>query len=257
MPEITFRQCLPVPTTAPTTDDPAIPLAPSTQQQADAHGFERAYPQPDGATPPPVPAHEPAPFAFQPRRGRLDWRKLAKLDTERVRAEIDIDALEAHLENLTWADLTEDDLHWFTDMDQGHLFRIMQMIVEYLLYVQEHLHRRNVVLEAAVAAGQERQANLTAQLVQGAEYIGLLEAQLQAAPPPPGAPAAKCPSCAKLFSSPAFLAAHMSRRHPEMAGAWVAQHSDPAKAYAAGGVGLGRVGAVSYTHLTLPTILLV
>ena len=27
MPEITFRQCLPVPTTAPTTDDPAIPLA--------------------------------------------------------------------------------------------------------------------------------------------------------------------------------------------------------------------------------------
>ena len=55
MPEITFRQCLPVPTTAPTTDDPAIPLAPSTQQQADAHGFERAYPQPDGTTPPPVP----------------------------------------------------------------------------------------------------------------------------------------------------------------------------------------------------------
>ena len=70
-----------------------------------------------------------APFSFQKRRGKLEWREMAKLDLDRVNREVwptrksaveialrqacaspqvDIDTLEAHLENLAFGSLTAD-----------------------------------------------------------------------------------------------------------------------------------------------------
>ena len=69
-------------------------------------------------------------FTFQKHRGKLDWRKMAKIDLDRVGREVclsaraqdgmqaslagvsewqvDIDTLEAHLENLAFRSLTEE-----------------------------------------------------------------------------------------------------------------------------------------------------
>ena len=72
-----------------------------------------------------------APFSFQKRRGKLEWREMAKIDLDRVNREVcgtnpqecggnstlrqpcaspqvDIDTLEAHLENLAFGSLTAD-----------------------------------------------------------------------------------------------------------------------------------------------------
>ena len=164
----------------------------------------------------------PPPFAFQPRRGKLDWRSLSKLDLERVAREVDIDSLERHLQGVAFADVTKEDLHWFSDGDFLQLFRMLQLVCEYLLYVQETLHKRNVVLEGELEGAH-------AQLRDQAEYIGVLESQLAAAAThrrmggsglAVQAAPNKCLVCHKVFSTDAYLQAHITRRHPG--------HSQPA-----------------------------
>ena len=120
------------------------------------------------------PARVPA-FAFQPRRGKLDWRALSKIDLDRVEREVDIDTLEQHLEGVAFAAVSKEDLHWFSETDFMQLLRVLQLTSEYLLYVQEQLHRRNISLEGSLGAAQ-------AQLRDQAEYIGMLEAQLAERP---------------------------------------------------------------------------
>ena len=46
------------------------------------------------------------------------------------------------------------DFRWFSEDDYLQLFRLQQLISEYLLYVQETLHQRNVTLEAALGTAQ-------------------------------------------------------------------------------------------------------
>ena len=98
------------------------------------------------------------------------------------------------------------------------LFRLLQLVAEYLLYVQETLHRRNVSLEGALGEAQ-------GQLRDQAEYIGLLEAQLRSKASIGGggggggtAPGlemvAQCDVCRKAFATDAYLQAHIRRRHP-------------------------------------------
>ena len=207
---------------------------------------------PTGAAPPSVAA---APFSFQKRRGKLEWRKMAKIDLDRVSrevtrrplargppparhrpaslaqssrahrfAQIDIDTLEAHLENLAFGSLTEDDLHWFTENNFSKLFRLLQMTVEYLLYVQEHLHSRNISLEAMYAESEQRSSTAQTRLQEQAEYVGALEQQIHNSRIVAAAVGARggtppttesCPECGKTFLNIKFLHAHMKRRHPE------------------------------------------
>ena len=53
--------------------------------------------------------------------------------------DVDIDTLQAFLENLTFSDLHEGDLRYITDPLIIKLFRITQLTIEYLLFSQEQL----------------------------------------------------------------------------------------------------------------------
>jgi hypothetical protein len=44
-----------------------------------------------------------------------------------------------HLENITFCNLREEDLRFITDQHVVKLFRVAQLIIEYLLYAQEQL----------------------------------------------------------------------------------------------------------------------
>ena len=78
-------------------------------------------------------------FFFQQRRGKLDMRSLARVDVERVIEDCDVGTLQLHLENLTFADLTTDDMVSYTDEHFLKLFRLSQLTIEYLLNVQNAL----------------------------------------------------------------------------------------------------------------------
>ena len=82
---------------------------------------------------------KPAPFYFQQRRGRLDIRSVSQIDVDRIVRDVDIDLLQAHLENLTFCALDEADLRYLTDPQIVKLFRTSQLMIEYLLYAQDQL----------------------------------------------------------------------------------------------------------------------
>jgi hypothetical protein len=48
------------------------------------------------------------PFFFRRRRGRLDWKKLQRVNLEKVVTEVDIDTLQDNVEHITFADIGED-----------------------------------------------------------------------------------------------------------------------------------------------------
>jgi len=78
-------------------------------------------------------------FFFRRRNGKLDWRSINTLDLERVVATVDVDTLQEHVESLTFADINEDDLYGQSDSSIIQLFRLSQLIIEYLLNVQNYL----------------------------------------------------------------------------------------------------------------------
>lgn len=78
-------------------------------------------------------------FRFQPRRGKLDLRTLSRLDVDHIAAHADIDALHRHVENLTFAALTEEDLAAHSDQAVVKSFRLAQLAIEYLLNIQDCL----------------------------------------------------------------------------------------------------------------------
>lgn len=78
------------------------------------------------------PAHAPIvyprrTFYFQHRRGTLDIRAFARLDLDKIVEDVDIDAIETHLEALTFCELTEADARRMPDDCFVKLFRLSQV----------------------------------------------------------------------------------------------------------------------------------
>jgi hypothetical protein len=76
-------------------------------------------------------------FFFQQRRGNLDLRGISNIDLEKLVREVDVDSLQMHIENITFCNLREDDLRYLTDPQVIKLFKISQLMIEYLLYSQD------------------------------------------------------------------------------------------------------------------------
>jgi hypothetical protein len=102
-------------------------------------------------------------FYFQQRRGRLDLRSIARVDVERVIEDVDIDTLQSFLEPIAFSDLDVDDMSRHSDEHFVTLFRLSQLIIEYLLNVQNSLltyakdaESETEKLEAAAREGNRR-----------------------------------------------------------------------------------------------------
>lgn len=189
-----------------------------------------SHPGPGGKNPPP--------FAFERRRGRLDWFQLHRIDLNAVTESTDIDALQAILHNLTFADVHAE------PGGPGHLadpaflkvFQLAQLTIEYLLHGQKYLvDSRAAALSRAINA-EATAAQATAAAEAASKELASLrkEARVQRRnlaayevllkTSPAGAALAgdlieshpghfKCGHCSKLFRSAAFLDSHVKRRH--------------------------------------------
>lgn len=62
-------------------------------------------------------------FFFQQRQGQLDLKAIARVDIEKVVRDVDVEAIQAHLENLTFSQITLADMKQFTDDALLRLFR--------------------------------------------------------------------------------------------------------------------------------------
>jgi hypothetical protein len=75
-------------------------------------------------------------FQFQRRRGKLDLEAISRLDLDKIMHTVDIEALQAHLDNLVYSDVANDDLQQYSDRHFVKLYQLSQFCVEYLLNVQ-------------------------------------------------------------------------------------------------------------------------
>lgn len=73
-------------------------------------------------------------FSFQRRTMQLNWPALLHLDLNTIIQTVDLNALHSQLESLTFADIGEADLAYFTDANFLHLFRLAQLVLEYTLF---------------------------------------------------------------------------------------------------------------------------
>ena len=81
------------------------------------------------------------PFHFKFASQKLNWDAILKIDSSRVRREVDIDTLQTVIKNLTYAAVDVSELANFSAARFIHLFQIMQMILQYVLHTQDFLSR--------------------------------------------------------------------------------------------------------------------
>jgi zinc finger protein DZIP1 len=78
-------------------------------------------------------------FFFRQRKGKLNLRKLEAIDLEKVIREVDIDVLQQFIENITFSEFQDYDIHYLTDKHIVKLFKVAQLTIEYLLFSQRKL----------------------------------------------------------------------------------------------------------------------
>ncbi|CAM9098195.1 unnamed protein product, partial [Hapterophycus canaliculatus] len=179
-------------------------------------------------------------FYFQQRSEKLDMRAIGRVDIDSVVKDVDIDTLQAHLENITFADVSEDDLRLYSDQCFLNLFRLSQLLLEYLLSVQDTLATSLEALaikhssvrkaldrgRAELHAASEQDRTLKREIRQKRATIARYEQLLALPAPSPvrDAPGGSCGSlhscltCGKMFTTAEFLQQHIVRKHAHTAG---------------------------------------
>ncbi|GLC59969.1 hypothetical protein PLESTB_001559200 [Pleodorina starrii] len=83
------------------------------------------------------------PFKFEPRRSRIDWRLLHGIDINAMMRDVDLDTLEKIVNIVAFGDIEAEDTRHLTELNFIKIFRLSQMMIEYLLYVQDCLQNSN------------------------------------------------------------------------------------------------------------------
>ncbi|KAG2430772.1 hypothetical protein HYH02_013611 [Chlamydomonas schloesseri] len=83
------------------------------------------------------------PFKFEPRRARIDWRLLHGIDINSMMRDVDLDTLEKIVNIVAFGDIEAEDTRHLTELNFIKIFRLSQMMIEYLLYVQDCLQSSN------------------------------------------------------------------------------------------------------------------
>ncbi|CAK9206371.1 unnamed protein product [Sphagnum troendelagicum] len=181
----------------------------------------------------PPPTLKSSSFVFQKRLSRIDWRTIHAIDVDQVIRDIDIDTLETVLDTIAFGDIQGEDTRNFTEANFVKLFRLSQLMVEYLLHVQELLaiHKSELIL--AGASMQQRGEKLRAQcvgqraaLLQSRHelkqarktmktYEVMLKMQGKCHMQSNTQQVRHCPFCEKMFESSYYLDFHIARRHPK------------------------------------------
>uniref|UniRef100_A0A1I8FZB5 C2H2-type domain-containing protein n=1 Tax=Macrostomum lignano TaxID=282301 RepID=A0A1I8FZB5_9PLAT len=161
-------------------------------------------------------------FFFKKRAERLDWRRLAAIDVDRIQRDLDFAALQEHLAGVTYCD-AESEFARCNDANLVKLFRLAQLMIEYLLHSQEYLAHTRGQLERQTAEAQaealalkqrladkQREANDLKRECHKRKKLLIAQQQLMEAGPQSYQ---RCPYCPKAFLNNTFLRSHINRRH--------------------------------------------
>ena len=186
----------------------------------------------------PPPSSSPS-FFFRRRTGKLSWSVLSSVSLQSIISTVNVDLLQEHVESITYADINEADLSQATDAQIVHLIRLCQLTIEYLLNVQNYLlklQRQKAKTYALLTSEMDRAKALLKlkddemlRLQQENKFLKKFNRHIQTSPPAPSKVSAvlggggevtahTCEYCRASFVSEVYLAGHIGRRHPDMAG---------------------------------------
>merc|ERR1712142_1121908 len=97
-----------------------------------------------------------AKYLFQKRNEKLDWRKLASVDVERIARDVDVDAIQENIVNVTYCNVEHELGYHGVDGNVIKLFRLAQLTIEYLLHSQEFLQKCLTEKDSKLASYDEK-----------------------------------------------------------------------------------------------------
>lgn len=163
-------------------------------------------------------------LSFQKRCGHVDWKKLASVDVDEVTRNLDFRALQENIYNVTFCNIESEVIPGSVDPNFLKLFKLAQLMIEYLLHSQEYLSEVLHVLEekheqttkelsklqALRANDQKQLLELRKENKKRRKMLLQNQQNLQAEIVPGYY---KCEFCPKVFVSAAYLQSHYGRRH--------------------------------------------
>jgi zinc finger protein DZIP1 len=175
-------------------------------------------------------------FCFKQRHGKLNWSQIREVNFDEIAQTGDIEMLQTVLENATYSVLDRSDLERFGDAAALKLFKLSQLGVEYLLYIQNTLFSQNEALQESFKSlsdssasiqdtikSQEKEIQqLKEELIQKRKAVSTYQ-QILRHPATANvlnkvmvqANAVKCRECGKMFMSESYLEQHVIRRHSQ------------------------------------------
>lgn len=214
----------------PATGNPLLRTAVSATDELlkNAAAAAGALGQVSGA---PAPANK---FIFRSRTGRLNWRLLHSLDLDRVVRDGDVETIQAHLDNITFARFSKEDLEATNDESLIKMVQLSQLSMEFLssmcstsLQLLQSLVDR-VRVQAAQLKALDGRGTSRNRRDRRLREDGRRQASVPAGLSLLGAPARRCLYCPKRFLSEQYLIEHVHRRHAaEVLGAGQEAHRAP------------------------------
>eukprot|EP00112_Aurelia_sp_Birch-Aquarium-sp1_P017815 Seg417.17 transcript_id=Seg417.17/GoldUCD/mRNA.D3Y31 product="Zinc finger protein DZIP1L" protein_id=Seg417.17/GoldUCD/D3Y31 len=164
-------------------------------------------------------------FSFRKRHSKVDWRRLAAVDVDRIAREVDVQTLQDNIAHVAFCDVENELSLREVDVNLIKLFKLAQLLIEYLLHSQEYLQGYISQFESQIKNAVQDQAKLQADIEKkNNAYRGLkkeyqkskkLIAEYQLMLRAGASGFHKCPFCTKSFLSDDFLKAHIVRRHSD------------------------------------------
>lgn len=165
-------------------------------------------------------------FGFRKKNARLDWRKLAAVDLDRVAREIDIYTLQENIDHITYCNIEAELDTRMMDPNFIKLFKLSQFMIEYLVHSQGYLtdvianieNQLNTALnqnEEFKKQNEKTQKELIEVKKENKKRKKMIETQ-QTLMSVTSANYHQCAFCSKVFLNVNYLQAHMTRRHPDV-----------------------------------------
>ena len=119
-------------------------------------------------------------FQFRRRRDRaINWRAMAGIDIEKIIRNIDINTLDENIDSITYCSVDEEDFAHLTPATFIKIFRLSQLMLEYLVHVQNELVKRNATFKSQVCAERERVSEMESQMKRLYETVTALKQELK------------------------------------------------------------------------------
>ncbi|CAF1261958.1 unnamed protein product [Rotaria sp. Silwood1] len=162
---------------------------------------------------------------FLKRSEKIDWRRIAAVDVDRIARDMDFQTLQDNLENITLCNIDAEVDSRTMDPNFVKLYKMAQLTIEYLLLCQDQITTQLADYEQLKSKGYHDQEYTQQQIKKLKDELAdtkkeskkrrkMLETQ-QRMLMAQNSNYHTCPVCTHAFLSINFLQAHINRRHPD------------------------------------------